>query len=133
MALSQTISRRSLSDYAAEQILAGKSAEVMEQVAAYLVQTRQAKAYPLIISDIERKLAEKGSVLVRVKSARNLSEKTSKKIKQFMQEKTGASHVQLVSEIDEDLIGGAIIYTADYVLDASLRNRLNKLKGINKE
>lgn len=133
MALSQTISKRSLSNYAAEQILAGKSAEVMEQVAAYLVQTHQVKAYPLIVSDIERKLAEKGSVLVRVKSARTLSEKTSKKIIQFMQEKTGATQVQLVSEIDEDLIGGAIIYTADYMLDASLKNRLNKLKGINKE
>ena len=54
-------------------------------------------------------------------------------IKKFMQEKTGANNIELLSEIDESIIGGAIISTADYRLDISLKNRLNKLKGINKE
>ena len=133
MALGQAISRRSLANYAADQILAGNSAEVLDQIAGYLVQTRKTKDYELIIGDIERQLAGKGSVLVRVKSARPLSKQSSDKIKKFMTEKTNAEHIELVSQIDEDLIGGAIISANDFVLDASLRNRLNKLKGINKE
>ena len=133
MALSQNISRRSLANYAAEQIMAGNTNEVMSQIAAYLIEARKTKEYPLVVSDIERQLAEKGSVLVRVKSARPLSAQSISKIKKFMQEKTNAANVELLTEIDESIIGGVIISTADYRLDISLKNRLNKLKGINKE
>ena len=133
MALSQNISRRSLANYAAEQIMAGNTNEVMSQIAAYLIEVRKTKEYPLVVSDIERQLAEKGSVLVRVKSARPLSAQSIGKIKKFMQEKTNAANVELLPEIDESIIGGVIISTADYRLDISLKNRLNKLKGINKE
>ncbi len=133
MALSHNISRRSLASYAAGQIIAGNTDDVMSQVAAYLIEAGKVKEYPLVVNDIERQLAEKGSVLVRVKSARPLSDQSIAKIKKFMQEKTGANNVELLSEIDESIIGGAIISTADYRLDISLKNRLNKLKGINKE
>ena len=133
MALSHNISRRSLTQYAAKQIIAGNSNDVLSQIAAYLIETGKTKDYPLVISDIERQLAELGSVLVRVKSARPLSKKSTNKIKEFMLNKTGANNIEVLSEIDESVIGGAIISTADDTLDISLQNRLNKLKGINKE
>ena len=133
MALSHNISRRSLTQYAAKQIIAGNSNDVLSQIAAYLIETGKTKDYPLVISDIERQFAELGSVLVRVKSARPISKKSTNKIKEFMLNKTGANNIEVLSEIDESVIGGAIISTADYTLDISLQNRLNKLKGINKE
>lgn len=133
MAIGQTVSRRSLANYAADQIIAGNSDIVLNQIAAYLVESKKTKDYDLVINDIESALAEKGSVLVKIRSARPLSVKSLNKIKDFIKVKAKAKHVELATEIDTSLIGGAIISTPDYVLDASFKNRLNKLKGINKE
>ena len=133
MGSGQTISRRSLANYVSEQILAGNSQQALDQVAGYLVQKRATDDYQLIIKDIESKLSDKGLVIIRVTSARPLSNASEAKIKKYILNKTGAKQIELINTIDKNLIGGAMIDTADVTLDASLRGRLNKLKGLHKE
>ncbi len=133
MANSQTISRRTLSHYGAKQILAGKVNQVLEELAAYLTENNQTKDYELLLSDIERELARNGLALARVQSARPLSKKSQARIIKFLKDKTKADKIELVNQIEPTLIGGAIISCAGYTLDASIKNRINKLKKVDKE
>ena len=127
------LSRRQLAIYGADQIIAGNVTDLMPQLAAYLVESGRKKDYQRLVSDIEAELAERGIVVAKVVSARPLSKNTLDRIEQFIINKTNANKVELVASIDGSLMGGAVISTANYRLDASLKNRINKLKGISKE
>jgi F-type H+-transporting ATPase subunit delta len=70
----------------------------------------------------EQKLLE-----VSVTSAVKLDEETVKGIGKKIEEQTG-NRVELTSEVDPDLIGGLVIRVGNMVLDASVRNRLERLR-----
>ena len=64
---------------------------------------------------------------VSVTSAVELDEETVKGIGQKIEEQTG-QRVKLTSAVDPDLIGGIVIQVGNKVLDASVRNRLERLR-----
>jgi F-type H+-transporting ATPase subunit delta len=70
----------------------------------------------------EQKLLE-----VSVTSAVKLDEETVKGIGKKIEEQTG-NRVELASHVDPDLIGGLVIRVGNLVLDASVRNRLERLR-----
>jgi len=70
----------------------------------------------------EQKLLE-----VSVTSAVKLDEETVKGIGKKIEEQTG-NKVELTSQVDPDLIGGLVIRVGNMVLDASVRNRLERLR-----
>jgi F-type H+-transporting ATPase subunit delta len=70
----------------------------------------------------EQKLLE-----VSVTSAVDLDEETVKGIGKKIEEQTG-NRVELTSHVDPDLIGGLVIRVGNLVLDASVRNRLERLR-----
>jgi F-type H+-transporting ATPase subunit delta len=70
----------------------------------------------------EQKLLE-----VSVTSAVDLDEETVKGIGKKIEEQTG-HRVELESRVDPDLIGGLVIRVGNMVLDASVRNRLERLR-----
>jgi ATP synthase F1 delta subunit len=70
----------------------------------------------------EQKLLE-----VSVTSAVELDEETVKGIGKKIEEQTG-NKVELTSQVDPDLIGGLVIRVGNMVLDASVRNRLERLR-----
>ena len=70
----------------------------------------------------EQKLLE-----VSVTSAVKLDEETVTGIGKKIEEQTG-NRVQLASHVDPDLIGGLVIRVGNLVLDASVRNRLERLR-----
>jgi ATP synthase F1 delta subunit len=70
----------------------------------------------------EQKLLE-----VSVTSAVKLDEETVKGIGKKIEEQTG-NRVDLASHVDPDLIGGLVIRVGNLVLDASVRNRLERLR-----
>ena len=70
----------------------------------------------------EQKLLE-----VSVTSAVDLDEETVKGIGKRIEEQTG-NKVELTSQVDPDLIGGLVIRVGNMVLDASVRNRLERLR-----
>jgi ATP synthase F1 delta subunit len=70
----------------------------------------------------EQKLLE-----VSVTSAVKLDEETVKGIGKKIEEQTG-NRVDLASHVDPDLIGGLVIRVGNMVLDASVRNRLERLR-----
>ena len=70
----------------------------------------------------EQKLLE-----VSVTSAVDLDEETVKGIGKKIEEQTG-NRVELAARVDPDLIGGLVIRVGNMVLDASVRNRLERLR-----
>lgn len=64
---------------------------------------------------------------VQVTSAIELDEKTIRGIGDRIGEQTGLK-VELSSHIDPDILGGIVLRVGNFILDASIRNRLNQLR-----
>lgn len=64
---------------------------------------------------------------VTVVSAVELDEAVVKKIGEEVERQTG-EEVDLASRVDEGIIGGIVLQVGNMVLDASIRNRLEKLR-----
>jgi F-type H+-transporting ATPase subunit delta len=64
---------------------------------------------------------------VQVTSAVSLDETTVEKIGEQIREQTG-KEVDLSSRVDPDILGGIVLRVGNFVLDASIKNRLNQLR-----
>jgi F-type H+-transporting ATPase subunit delta len=64
---------------------------------------------------------------VEVTSAVELDEKTVKSIGDRIGEQTGRT-VELASHVDPDILGGIVLRVGNFVLDASIKNRLDQLR-----
>jgi len=82
------VSRRKLAKYAAEQILAGNDA-VLEEIAGFLIYEKHEREVELLARDIEVELAERGTVVATVESARALDEATKGAVKKLLASNSG--------------------------------------------
>lgn len=82
------VSRRKLAKYAAEQILAGNDA-VLEEIAGFLIYEKHEREVELLARDIEVELAERGTVVATVESARALDAATKDAIKRLLSSNSG--------------------------------------------
>ena len=64
---------------------------------------------------------------VTVTSAVELDDSVIKQIGDEIEEKTGKT-IELTSKVDESILGGLVLQVGNRVLDASIRNRLEKLR-----
>lgn len=64
---------------------------------------------------------------VRVTSAIELDKNTVKQIGEQIGEQTGRE-VELSSDVDPDILGGVVLRVGNFILDVSIRNRLNQLR-----
>lgn len=70
-----------------------------------------------------------GEIVATLVSARKLDATTKKMIVSYLEDKAGAKKIALTEEIDEKLIGGFVLKYNGKVIDGSLRNSLDELKG----
>jgi F-type H+-transporting ATPase subunit delta len=75
--------------------------------------------------DVLKREAE-GKIEVRVRSARELTDKQQDEIARTMARRLG-KEVSITTEIDETLIAGAIVTAGDLVIDGSASGRMDKL------
>ena len=85
-----------------------------------------------VISRIRRKFEELWAkenrrLEVTVTSSVELDQGVAEKIGEEIEKQTGQS-VELKQEVDDDILGGLVVRVGNMVLDASLRNRLEKLR-----
>jgi F-type H+-transporting ATPase subunit delta len=64
---------------------------------------------------------------VEVTSAIELDKATIKSIGKRIGEQTG-DKIELTSTVDPDILGGIVLRVGNFILDASIRNRLNQLR-----
>jgi F-type H+-transporting ATPase subunit delta len=70
---------------------------------------------------------EKHLLPVEVTSAVELDKSTVKSIGDRIGEQTGNT-IQLTTVVDPELLGGIVLRVGNFILDASIRNRLNQLR-----
>jgi F-type H+-transporting ATPase subunit delta len=122
------LSRRKISAYLADELIAGKK-DVPTRLAALLLDTRRMRELPLIVRDIEDALATRGVVIADIDSAYQLSTDTKKQLEAFVRDKTNAKQVHFRTAIDETLLGGVRVNLPGQELDATLRRKLTNLKA----
>ena len=122
------VSRRKLAAYMAERLAKGDK-KVLQQLAAYLVDTRRTRELPLIVRDIESALAVRGVIVADVTSAGSLSKSAEAAIRDFIAGGQKNTSVQLRLHEDADLIAGVKVQLPGRELDTSVRHKLNALKA----
>lgn len=70
---------------------------------------------------------EKRLLPVSVTSAVELDEKTVKAIGERIGQQTG-NEIELTSNVDPDILGGIVLRVGNFILDASIRSRLEQLR-----
>ena len=92
-----------------------------------LAANRRLALLPEIAAQFERLRADvEGLVDVRVIAAREIAAPQQKRLEAALAKRLGRE-VRMQTEIDESLIGGAIVQAGDLVIDGSLRGRLERL------
>lgn len=118
------ISRRKLAQYAVEAHAKGKLAQALQEIAAYLVESRRLREAKLVVRAIEDELARRGTVVAHVATARPLTSELQAAITQLV----GAKEISIVATVDPDLIGGVRIETPGKLLDATVKRKLLALR-----
>lgn len=119
------VSRRALAQYAAERLLAGDAA-VIEELAALLVAEGRQRDAALLVRDIEGAMAERGTVVATVESARALDAATRRSIEELLGD---ATQIHLREVVRPELIGGVKITTPTQVMDATIAKKLDTLRA----
>ena len=80
--------RRKLAQHAAERLIKGDAA-VIDELAALIIAERREREVDLLVQDIEAELAERGTVVATVESARALDAATKDAIKRLLSSNSG--------------------------------------------
>lgn len=108
--------------------IAGRSLnEEGKQLISLLAEKKRLNILPAIANHYENYLAEfERTIDVRVVSAFPIDQTRLQKLQHALQKYLNRQ-VHLQFDIDNTILGGAIIYANDLVIDGSLRKRLNRL------
>jgi F-type H+-transporting ATPase subunit delta len=121
--MAQRVSRRKLAAYVADQLVAGNK-KVMQEMAAYLIETGREREAELLARDIEFALSERGTTVVRVASAHELTSALRAQIESMV-----GGTVQLQETVDPTLLGGVRVDTPSKRFDSTLSHKLAGLKA----
>lgn len=123
------LSRRKLAGNAAARLNSGENKKtVLQELAAYLIDSNRKKEATLIVRDIEAMLVDAGTAIGTVISARPLNTAALETIESFVkQQHSHVKNVVLREQIDETLIGGVRLELPGHQLDASVKAKLEQL------
>lgn len=117
------LSRRKLSSYVARQLIMDNR-QIIDELAALLIDENREREADLLVKDIESQLAEQGVMVVTVESAHEINGSLRDNIKDMFP----GTKVFIREIIDPELIAGCRITTPSQVVDQTAANKLNKLK-----
>lgn len=123
------LSRREISHYVADRILAGDDT-ILSQLAAYLIESRRTGELDLIVRDIEQHLADGGVVIADIATTHEPTEAVRKTLQQYITRATDASDVHMRFTTDASLLGGVRIRTAEAEYDATIQRQLTQLQAM---
>lgn len=107
-----------------------RRAEIVQQVAGYLIANRQVNQADLLLQDISDELYVQQKYLsAQVDYAFEPSQATKDAITALLREATGATSIDLSTRPNPELLGGIVLRTPRQELDASVRRKLNLIAG----
>ena len=106
---------------------AGEQATEQRNFLHLLADNRRLKLLPEIAAQFEVLRSEAERIAdVEVTSAQRLSAEQAKQLQAVLERRLGLS-VRLHAQVDKSLLGGAIVRYGDFVVDGSLRGRIERL------
>ncbi len=118
------ISRRALAEYSATRLAKGAPvAEVVTELAAYLISTGREREADLMARAIEDHLTSHGIVIARVTTARPLTDDMRAAVRKTV----AAERLEIDEIIDPSVIGGIRIETPDAAFDGTIKRKLTAL------
>ena len=117
------LSRRALATFVAKELLAGND-QIIDWLAALLIEERREREADLLVRDIESILADSGQMIVQVDTARPLDVATKKEIESMFDQ----HEVHIKETVRPELIGGVKITTPTQSLDRTIAKKLEILR-----
>ena len=117
------LSRRALATFVAKELLAGND-QIIDWLAALLIEERREREADLLVRDIESILADSGQMIVRVDTARPLDVATKQEIESMFDQ----HKVHIKETVRPELIGGVKITTPTQSLDRTIAKKLEMLR-----
>ena len=109
------------------ELLGDSSPELLKHFVDYVVDKKRERMFSFLYEEYKIAAAQlKGIVSAKVKSAIELSKQQSENISGLLEQKLN-NKVELECEIDEKLIGGLQVFLGSYIIDGSVKGRLDKL------
>jgi F-type H+-transporting ATPase subunit delta len=126
------VSRRSLAQYGADQLLAGKPAKAVAQhLVAVLVESRKTDEVQFLLEDVAWELEHRQALAIgKVTSAHPLTAKLQTEVEAQLKQATGAKQVLVESEIDKSILGGLRVQTAARIWDNTVSRKLSELREV---
>lgn len=118
-----TISRRRVAAYLADGLTADRSRR-LQVAAAWLSTSAKRTQTTQLARDVASVLAERSYITGTVTTARPITSETLEAIGDVIRTKTGATQLELRSNVDPELLGGLTITLPDTELDGSLSTKL---------
>lgn len=127
--MARKLSRRAIAEHIAQRLVAGDSqATLVNQLAAYLIESRRTNEVSLMIRDIQYYLAQNGHLVGTVTSAFQLSSATQKAIESFAKSQVDAQQVHLDAIVDPNVLGGIRLALPGQELDTTVSRKITLLK-----
>ena len=117
------LSRRALATFVAKELLAGND-QIIDWLAALLIEERREREADLLVRDIESILADSGQMIVQVETARPLDVAIKKEIESMFDQ----HEVHIKETVRPELIGGVKITTPTQSLDRTIAKKLEMLR-----
>lgn len=83
----------------------------------------------IITAFISQYKKQKGIHIVKLTTATPASEELKKQIVERVKSQTNLQHIELITEVKEDIIGGFLLEIGDTLVDASISYDLNKIRS----
>jgi len=123
--MAQKISRRKIANYIADGIVRGDEiSTLLNQAAAYLIESRRTREADLLVRTIEDALEVRGTTIATAVSAHALSGD----LKQAIARLIGAKRLELREVVDPLVLGGVSVKTPSLQLDATIKHKLTVLR-----
>lgn len=104
--------------------------DIAEKIASYLVDTKQTLKLDSIMRDVTVARETRGVFEVSVASAHEIDQNQINSIKDYLKKKfPTAKEVIVHTKVDLGLLGGLRIESANYLMDQSLKSKLNYIKS----
>jgi F0F1-type ATP synthase delta subunit len=126
------ISRRSLANWAAQQLVEGQSAaSVAKHLAAVLSQSKMTTQVDFLVSDIVWELEQRNVLTVgKVTSARPISRQLETALKAQIKKATKSNDVILEKNVDKSVMGGVRVETSNHIWDQTVSRKLSELREV---
>jgi len=112
-----------------DRVLDGRVQAPVRKLAGLLLERARLSLLPRVAAEYRRLLnTHRGIVTAIVTSAAPLTDEETAAVRARVEQMAGA-RVELQAQVDPDLLGGLTVQVGDRFLDASVRGRLERLRG----